>query len=60
MLFLLAYAVPSMVTSIPNIVIGGVAWMSSVFLLIVFVSMMVKFPYDETVIEKPNDVENNS
>ena len=59
-IFLLAFAVPSMLTSVFSIGIGLIAWMSSLFLLITFVSLLMKFPYDETIILDTNNNNNEN
>ncbi len=53
--FLLYFVVPSMDTNVFSIGIGIIAWMSSMFLLIAFMTIMIKFPYDETVIDNTTD-----
>ena len=53
--FLLYFVVPSMGTNVFSIGIGIIAWMSSMFLLIAFMTIMIKFPYDETLIDNTTD-----
>lgn len=52
--FLLFFAVPSMQAGLLNIGIGAISWACSLFLLIAFMSVMVRMPYDETTLETPS------
>lgn len=55
-IFLLLFVVPSMQTGPLNIGIGVISWACSLFLLIAFMSIVVRMPYDETITETPSKI----